>query len=1425
MNSVDAVKSIEKAIDNYGRNIEFKRQEMIGLQKDPSTGKLIYINPDLGAVNSRVGNYYLELSKLGEKYGLKSASPQSLLNQDVIDYMVGSYHKDILQAFVDSKGANAAKAADALTIVEKNVENAKAALPEEIVKYIDENRGVYTEFYKSLNDYGKAKGLVDVDRIVSYEENDIWAKNGYMPIKVEKDSTKGKWISEDGTIHATLEQEFKHHKFLETEGQHYIDPELVRQTRISNMARAEVNLSILKSYSQLESATNIVKVSGEDTAYAKAVDDGKKHLERAVYDAGNKFNESAPFTIYKKTSGKAKKSAIYDEATKSNAMAQLSYSDTKEVLISKGVITADKPYLTSDVTIEGYDRWYKSQSDTVKRYLDQQYDKYDQSGFDGLLIAINSGGDEFEAGLQRAYLMGDKEFMDSRVMNAAMDTQKTGKTAFYDNVVNANAKKKLDAIKSIDSADVTNTISNAIQRDVEGYVDVVVSDAGARKTIEAMAKTSNGSALNARYYALKRLSADPSAALKSLDDSIDEAVRGQGLVTDDVDEIKKVAHGMFNDIVENELSDATGALRTINSELINTEDVFEQVAKINDEIDAAEKAIKSKNSNIIMYLDEKGRTVYAETDPTFASLFNYRYKMDKGEASAFAKANAVMSKMFRYGTTSVNLASFGNQLFRDFGNALMVGGSWHTIKHNADNLVNVFGENIVEQIKAFDPSGYEMRQVENIAKATGQTIEQAAVSRELSRGAAISPSTTERTLYKDFMKEAYGKDSDQLIIQAQTKLQSIIDKYNPEDLLNGRRENYLRNRVFANSYNDAISSGYTLEQARTFAEFAMNNATTNFSRQLYHMQAIADSTPYFRAAINGTKSFWRMWSLDPVGITGRIMGGLILPTIYLTGMSVADPENRKVYMNIPEYQKKDSLVFVVNGAVMSIPIPQEMSSIVAPFRQFTEYLYDSNKNDFWELMMNDALGFSPIDLQGFSTIDMNTMISEPTFADRINRGLSRVFSTVAPIPLKSAYMLAFKVDPYTGKNISNPSYSYWDDEAGEVVAMDYTQNEFAKLFSSWFGGKLGMTPALAEKLLSGVFGTTTTHILSDVTALCNGGWEKAIKETASNIGYQLGKPFSVDVYDLADSSWKAAVRQLTAEKDAILNSEEMKVLNNKLSQEKDPEKRKTLLAERQNLVNDYQNRVVDTVKRLQSEYGGTYDRTKFAATIQLLNFNTDSAYQSGSQYSSDIVNENYWDGRNDAIHTMQRLGIVGTNDMSIFGYLTSDKDGNAVVKYSSPVAIMDTSNAWNNASDIHLANIKAAVSAADLWTKKKEMKAQRNAIYDKKKLTTADYNAINAIEVNWNADVMKTLAPYVESMTPEAAINNQDVIKYLSDLIVVPSSYKKDRYGRYVTDKKLGKGSSSDAYVENYIKQIFQVNDTGWSGGRNYSGRKSLGGK
>ena len=1623
-NLTTRIRALEVGIDRYNRNIEYQRQLMVGAQYDPSTGKVTFINPSLGKANLNATEYYFKLADLAKKYNLPIVKG-SFLSQDMIDYMVGKYYEGLATSFAKGTTEKAAKAQAALPIIQANLEDAASRLPEEIINAIDDGvrKKIYQTYYLEQNEYGAAKGILNRAKIESYYSNEIWKENGYMPLAVLMEESTGHFVDKEGRIAAKIEEEFEDLQFDVARGQHYEDPELVRQSRLSDMAQMEVNSQLFKTYAGFGSdATNVTKISGEETEYARVLKESRAYLDKAVEDSAKSIGENLDATINKTLRRKPIKNKTVPESDRVTIVASMSPEDIRGFLQRRKGVLAEDGSISNNVTAENYPEWYKSQSSSVKKWLKQQknnyyadftidergvkvkrvnmdgrevemdyeiadrikamnddgyitfnshsgisadhddpsdagdgyiqfygyldkeradkvkaaaakagmgveerpnfyygktlvvrqsnaadgtsyddivqeanrktYDKFDvpagdiEAGegwswlmdnkkdsaawdfrekeikklykkhggyaqpddasrtkswdtffdelgykkpkevgpdFEQFKFMKETAGQDFEDGLQRATLVGDKDFAKSPLMNEARHNLDKGREAFYQGILVANIKGKLRNIKRVDSTAFVDSLITEYERLLDSYTIMVLDDEGAMKAIKTLSETTDASADFAKYIALRKLREDGlDKAYKTIDDNIDKRLKEiKDVSTEDAANLKKQAHALFEDMLDNEIDDLSMTVRTTNPDLIDTKNIYKKADELNAKIRGEESLIKGKKAeNMVMYLDDEGRQVFAEVDPAFASLYNYRYRMDRAEASALAKMNMVTSRLFRWGTTSVNLKAFGNQLFRDFGNALLIGGSWDTIKNYRKNLVDVFGDNIVDQIGRFDPTGYEMKQLRQVAEANGQTLQEAAVSRELMRGAAISPTTTERTLYKEFMKDAYDGDSEVRLQKMQTKFQKFVDKWNPEDLLNGKRENYLRNRVYAHSLNDAMKNGYDLEQSRVFAEFAMNNATTNFSRQLYHLQAIADSTPYFRAAINGTKSFWRMWAMDPVGVSGRITGGLILPVMFLTGASLGDEENRKIYENIPEYQKQDSFIFVINGEIISAPMPQELSAIAAPFRQFVEYLHDTNKNDFWELMMNDALGFFPYELQGFSTIDMDAMIQDPTVFDRISRGVSRVFSQMAPIPLKTAYMVATGTDPYSGKNLRNPAYSYWNDETNSVETLDYNQNSFAKWFAELPFVKSWMTPDLAEKVVSGVVGTTGSNLLGDITALFANGGGAMMEETMRHAGESISAPFTVPQYDLTDAIWKRAVKEMTAEKEAILQSDEMKTLNKELSQEKDPDKRKDLLAERQNLVNDYQNKVGDMVQRLESKYQGTFDAGKFAAVIQLLNFNTDTPYQTASQYASDLASSMYFEGRDAAISTMRDLGINGVHDTSIFGYLAEDKDGNVIMKYNNPIAIMDMANTWSNQNDYHLANIKALINQNDLWDKKDAMKAQINAIYNKDKLSDADYDAIDAIYVNWNADVMKTIAPYVSAMTPEAAINNIKVMDYLSGLIEVPGEFKKDKYGRYVTNSKLGLGSAKDAYIESYINYIYGVNDTGYEGGRNYSDRQ-----
>lgn len=1433
MEASTAVKAIEDAIDAYGRSIQFKRTEMLGQVYDPALKKYRYINPTLAASNNSTTKFYLKLAKEVHDSGLRTVK-NSLLDQDTIDYLVGSYALRRYDAIAGSKSINSTKAANAAAIARQNLEDVAERLPDSIKKLIDNNIHIYTDFYSELNAYGLSKSLLDRDRLAGYE-NETWGKAGYMPVIVAADDAKlsHKVIDSDGKIAAVVEQEMKDITYSVRAGQHYVDPELTRQSRINRYAQAEINRQMLDSYTANTGAAFSEYVTGEQTAFARDMGKGRDILKKTVAIEAKGFatdNFKVVFTLKKNPEVISNRKLKLFEREK--VVAGMSNQEIDLFLHEHNILSRTNKSVRVNLAegVKGeksFQKWYSELNSNAKRYVNARLSEFSETGkkadylhYRNYRNVVMNYGDDFETGLRRAYVAGSDEFAKSTVAKEAAHNLKKGRDAFYGGYFGMEMKSKIRGIKGIDTDRFVDDMQETIVESINNYIERMAKDKAVEAAINACTKSgSTASTIVAEQFILKQLQENGKEAVyKNLEDGINKAKQGVGIFDDDKETLINETNKFFDHILQSRIDDANSAIKSSGEKAIDEKTLYEEVKLLNNRIAHAENEVdlSGGDSGMIMYIDGNGREAFATVDPAFASLYNRRYNIDAGEASALAKFNAAASTVFRWGTTSFNLSSWGNQMFRDFGNAIYVGGAWKTIKTYAEDMRSVWGDNVVEQIKNFDPDGYEMRQLKILAQESGQTLDAAAISRELMRGSAISPSSTERGLYKELWK-SMKNDSNIKLDEMEASWKKTLKKLNPDDMVNGKRETYLRNRVYAANLSDALDKGYSLKQARVYAEFAMNNATTNFSRAVYHMQSIAESTPYFRAAINGTASFWRMWSLDPVGISGRIVGGLILPAMALTGYSLSTEENKEVYKNIPEYSKEDNLVFVVNGEPMSIPIPQELSVVIAPFRQFVEHLYDADRNTFWELLSNDLLGISPIDLQGFSSIDMNRMTKDPTIVDRISRGFSRVFSQVAPVPLKTIYMLATSTDPYTGKNLNDPSYWYWDDENGTVELMDYSENALAKILGqeglldgtalARLGdqGFLNRNSKVWEKVLSGVFGNTGADILDDIVAAFTETKDGMVGTIAENIIDRATSPITIEKYNLIDSQWRQAISALTAEKNAILNSKRVKAINSELSMEKDPEKRKKLLAERANYIGDYTQRVADTVKRLSSEYEGTFDRSKLAAAIQLLNFNSDASWQAGSQASSDYSSGSFYGGKDYAISVLSQAGISGTEDLSVFGYLTTDKDGNAIVKYNEPLAVMDLANTQMSESNYHLANIKSIVSANSLYDKHEAVSEQINKIYDKGNLTNADRAAIEAIQINWNAEVAKVLAEYVDKFSAEAAINNKAVRDYLYTYIEVPSSWEVNNKGRGVS---LGdRGSKKAAYYDSWVKSMFSVND------------------
>lgn len=1368
-----ALEDLEDATSMRNVGLAQKEMEIFGYTKNPATGRMELLNPDLGTKNAAATELYGKILGYTQDYGLKKAVGSNL-SEDMVDYIGGTIEKTRKLPIAEGSGPDASLAMADVLQIDANLDAIRSRLPEDVVAFLDDPATIktYIDFYTALRDYQRQAGIINAELLDAYRRGED--TDNYAPVQ-KAVNAEGRFERFDNTTLMNIEEEIDHFKYGVKEGQHYVDPEITRQRWMRRVAEEELSKPIKKAWDEFFGSSEVVLASGDETQRAIKAGVKKSDLEKAVAFNADGFTQNWSLDTAKPAkSRKFSENIKWDEAERAQVAATLSLDNTTQILQRYNVLKGGNTRISNLVNADNYEAWFDSQSNYVKNYLNAEYSKYGaKTGtYDLFKRAVQEGGDDFEAGLQRAYLIGDENFGSKGLMTVLINDMLAGRDSFGDGYIKLEARQALRNVRQIDTDNFVDSLYKSIEEATNDYVLNVMESPVVNKAMDALAISGeNGSALAAKYTALEYLTKGDGK--KNLQKIIEKEIRadfkGKGLKSDDVDLIVKRANEMTSEYIKAQFNETRNALGTINKELIDSKDLFKETKALADKITSVRKESRLANSDIVMYLDDQGRQVYAKVDPNFASIYKLRRHMSNTDASAFAKFNAATSKLFRYGTTTLNLSSFSNQLFRDTGNALIVGGAWDTIRRNAENLREVFGDDIIEQIKRFAPekAKYELQQISDYAKEYNVSMQEAAANRELLRGAALSPATTETTLYRTILKTEGMSDASGIIDNMDHGLKKVLNKFQSVDeWTNGKREVYLRNRVYANSFTKALEQGYTLEQARSWATYAMNNATTNFTRQIYHMQAIADSTPYFKAAINGTKSFWRMWSMDPVGITGRMMGGLILPVMFLTGASVGDPDNREVYKNIPEYQKDENLIFVVDKQVITIPIPQEMANIVAPFRQFVEYLHDSNESDFWELMMNDALGFSPVELTGFTTIDMDKMSQDPTISDRIERGFARIFSQIAPVPVRSTYMMVTGTDPYTGKNLYDPSYTYWDDDTNSIQTMNDYQNAFAKWVAKLWGKD--SNAAVLEKVTSSIFGSTGANVLGELVTLIEKGPEASGGQLAQDVVEQATNPYYANAYNQADAVWKRTVRALTAEKDAITSSDEFKTIYSELSQTKDEEKRKKLIAKGQDLINEYQNKVITTVERLSSVYNGTYDRKKFAATIQLLNFNTDPIYQAGTQYSSNIASDAYYEGRESAISTMQALGVTGTNDLSIFGYLTTDDYGNPVMKYTSPVAIMDMKNAWMGAGDVDTANIEAKLKTDGI--KQSDMWDGYYAAKNKGKAALKQYKSA------WNAKVVKSLAPYISERGVDSVMKDTATRDLLDNYLFIDNLYQTKAY-------------------------------------------------
>lgn len=856
--------------------------------------------------------------------------------------------------------------------------------------------------------------------------------------------------------------------------------------------------------------------------------------------------------------------------------------------------------------------------------------------------------------------------------------------------------------------------------------------------------------------------------------------------------------------IEQRYGQASARIAENNSEFLDQKSYFEKINELNEEIAGAKKA-----QDVVKTYDAYGREEYVRLSPTIADFITTMPAPLR--RSKFGELNQGLARVFRMGTTGGLVPnSLINQAFRDTGNALILGDAWLSTPAAQRVLSSRFGEQLAEELAKEAPDILEYYQKQ--ATETGESLSDVLAKREMARGAANIESELESNLYQFTKNERLAKKNAGIFDKSfYEKTADRADKFAKKtEYLNDMREKGLRNRVYSNNLVKALDSGFSLPQARRFAEFLQSEATTNFGRQVYHLNNLAKTVPYLGSAINGSKSFYRLLAFDPVGVTTRLVGGYVVPMIALTNMSLATEENRRIWKQIPEYEKQNNMVFVVDGQILSLPVPQEISNFLRPIQSSIETMYNANDHSFEELLLNDLVGFLPYNLEGFQNIDADRILSDDLLNGHLLPGVSKLMSQLMPPLQKAGFIAATGVDPYTGKRVET-SYVMVDPETGESITMGSNVGELASFLGSIFGGVV--SPQMAQKLLETLVGTGNMTLVDSLGAMAasvvkEGDIMPGVTTAAEKYANLLTKPLTVSRYgEQSNLAWNRAVSQLYREKEALqADPEYVKDLQALSKDDLTEEARNKIKSRIATKREEFQQKVLTATQNLMSEYSGTFDKNKYASVLTLMTFTSGTDQTPENVYSSYLSKQEYQAARAAAVETMADMGFTSPNDNSLFGYYKEDGNGNIAFQLNDPITVLNYDLTDRMQDKMALANVRELVTEAGLYDKHEAVNNQIQKIYDsKKKLTNSDYANIEAIQINWNAEVAKTLAPLVKSLGAEAAINNKGVRDYLYTYIEVPGSWEKNNQGKSVS---LGdRGSKKAAYYSSWVKSMFNVND------------------
>lgn len=291
--------------------------------------------------------------------------------------------------------------------------------------------------------------------------------------------------------------------------------------------------------------------------------------------------------------------------------------------------------------------------------------------------------------------------------------------------------------------------------------------------------------------------------------------------------------------------------------------------------------------------------------------------------------------------------------------------------------------------------------------------------------------------------------------------------------LNQVTEKATRFQNFKGTYEAAKKAGIPENEALQKATLAAWQNSVDFSRMGNITQVLNLILPYFNAGVQGTRLLGRSFAMRPVATSMKTIGLAGIPLMGVTLWNTADPDRKKVYDNLSDYEKENNIIFVPSGSkqnedgsydVWKFPLQKGLSNLIQPIRRGVESFAGLNPFDVAE-MAKDFLGAVA------GPIETNS--------------LAQAGGSLTPQWVKPTVQQYANKDLFTGKDIVPGYIEDATDLKGNPVPESKKAYEFTSGSARMIGDVLGISPIRVEKFVkdtSGKVGQYAQNAIDNVLA-------------------------------------------------------------------------------------------------------------------------------------------------------------------------------------------------------------------------------------------------------------------------------------------------------------------------------------------------------